>query len=114
MTDKPNDPWSGYTPYRYDPDAPAVEGERVPLFYMGDKCYTAPKRIGVAAGLQAIENAALKGIPFATYQLVLDCIGPEAFQVLSEAKMVPYEEAQEMISRLGKLYFGQAMDLAGK
>lgn len=108
------DPWAGYAPFRYSPDAPAVEEERIPLFYMGEKEYTAPKRVSAPVALKAIQNAAVKGIPFATYRVVVDAIGEEAFQVLTDSHQVPYEEAQEMITRLGRLYFGQAMALAGK
>lgn len=113
-TPQSTDPWSGYAPFRYQPDAPAVEVERMPLFYMGDTEYTAPKRVSAPVALKALENAALKGVAFATYQVVLDSIGEDAFKVLTESHQVPYEEAQEMITQLGKVYFGQAMGLAGK
>lgn len=108
------DPWAGYTPFRYQPDAPAVEQERMPLFYMGDTEYTAPKRVSAPTALQALQDAATKGIPYATYRVVVDSIGEEAYKLLTESPQVPYEEAQEMITRLGRLYFGQAMELAGK
>lgn len=118
MTDQtpvtPDDPWSGYTPYRYDPEAKPVEEERFPLFYMGDTEYTAPRRVSAPAALQALENAATKGIPYATFHLVLDSIGQEAWDILTSSKVVPYPEAQDMVSRLGALYFGQAVALAGK
>lgn len=108
------DPWAGYTPFRYSPDAPALEEERMPLFYMGEKEYTAPKRVSAPVALKALQNAAERGIPYATYHVVLDSIGEEAFQVLTESRQVAYAEAQEMITRLGRLYFGQSMELAGK
>lgn len=113
-TPPPGDPWAGYTPFRYQPDAPAVEDERMPLFYMGDTEYTAPRRVSAPVALQALENAALKGIPYATYRVVIDAIGEDAFKVLTDSHQVPYEEAQAMITQLGKVYFGQAMELAGK
>lgn len=116
MTDQTQitDPWANYTPFRYDPDAPAVEAERMALFYMGEKEYTAPKRVSAPVALKALQNAAEKGIPYATYQVVLDAIGEEAFGVLTDSHQVPYEEAQAMITQLGRVYFGQAMELAGK
>ena len=108
------DPWAGYTPFRYDPEAPELEEERMPLFYMGDKEYTAPRRVSAPTALKCLETAARQGVAAATYQVVIDAIVEEAFQVLTDAKMVPYEEAQAMISQLGKVYFGQSMELAGK
>lgn len=116
MTDQTQttDPWAGYTPFRYQPDAPAVEEDRMALFYMGEKEYTAPRRVSAPTALRALENAATKGIPYATYRVVVDSIGEEAYAILTEAHQVPYEEAQEMITRLGRLYFGQVMELAGK
>lgn len=108
------DPWAGYTPFRYDPEAPALEEERMPLFYMGEKEYTAPKRVSAPTALKALENAARKGVAYATYRVVIDAIGEDAFQVLTDSHQVPYEEAQDMITQLGKVYFGQSMGLAGK
>lgn len=108
------DPWAGYTPYRYAADAPAVEEERMPLFYIGDTEYTAPKRVSVSAALRCLEKAATNGVAAGTYAVLLEALGAETFQVLTDAKQVPYEEAQDMITRLSRLYFGQAMELAGK
>lgn len=113
-TPPPGDPWAGYTPFHYQPDAPAVELERMPLFYMGETEYTAPKRISAPVALQAIQNAAERGIPYATYHVIIDAIGEDAFKVLTDSHQVPYEEAQAMITQLGRIYFGQAMELAGK
>lgn len=104
----------GYVPFRIDTSQPPVETDRIPLFYIDDKEYTGPARVSVGTALKALEIAATQGITAGAWHCLIESIGRDAYEDLTACEHVTYEQAQALFSKISDMYFGQAMELAGK
>ena len=114
----PQDPWADYVPPRINTTGQAPTQERMPLFYLetgeGEVEHTAPRRISAPAAIRAIQTIAQRGPEAGTWQMLEDSLEPDTLKVLTECEHVEYEVAQRMLQQLGRLYYGQAMELGGK
>lgn len=105
---------SGYVPPRIDTSAPAVEQERMPLFYIGDQEYTGPVRVSASTALRALEISATKGNAAGAFHCLIEAIGEEGYQALVDCPQLTYEDAREVLTEISARYYGQALALAGK
>lgn len=109
-TDKPG----AYVPFRIDTSKPAVEAERIALFYIDDREYSGPARVSVGTAIKALEIAATQGVQAAAWHCLVSSIGQEAIDALTECEHVTFEQAQSLMTKISDMYFGQALEIAGK
>lgn len=103
-----------YVPFRIDTSQPAVEADRIPLFYIDDKEYTGPARVSVGTALKALEIAATQGITAGAWHCLIESIGQDAYDDLIACEQVTFDQAQNLMTKISDMYFGQAMELSGK
>lgn len=109
-------PTQGYVPLRIDTTGPKVEEERIPLFYIDDEEFTGPARISAATALKALEVAYENSVPAAAFWCLIEAIGEDGYKALTEraAEYMEFEQAQDLMNKIKDMYFGQALDVAGK
>lgn len=103
----------GYVPFRIDTSKPAVEADRIELFWIDDKVYTAPAQVSGATALKALQWLGDKGAQYAAYRVMIECIGQEAYDALTECPQLTFDEVRSMVNKVSDLYFGQAMEALG-
>ena len=105
------DPWEAYTPPRIVTTGPKPAEVRMPLFYVDDVEYTAPRFISAPTAIRALRTIALRGPDAGIWEMVEECLSSEALEILTTCEHVSYEDAQHMLQQLGRLYYGQAQAL---
>lgn len=103
-----------FEPIRVDTSAPPVEEERMPLFYLGETEYTGPVHVSAATALEALEIAATKGTAAATYHCLIKAIGEHGYKDLTGCPQLTFDQARDLCTQIGTMYFGQAVGVAGK
>lgn len=101
-------------PVRISTQGAPLGEKRVPIFYIDDKEYDAPERVPARIALRALEIAATQSEAAAAFFCLIEAIGEQAYKDLLECEHVTYEQAQEIMSNLAAMYYGQAKALAGK
>jgi hypothetical protein len=103
-----------YVPFRIDTSKPPIEAERLALFYIDDVEYTGPVRVSGATALKALQWVAERGTQYAAYHTMVECIGQEAYDALTECPQLTFEQTRDLVSKISNLYFGQAMEALGE
>jgi hypothetical protein len=103
-----------YTPFRIDTSKPPVEAERIDLFWIDDRPYTAPAEVSGPTALKALQWLAQQGAQYAAYMVLIDCIGQEAYDDLTNCEHLTLEQVRDMVQKITDLYFGQTLDALGK
>lgn len=113
--------WDGYVPPRIDTTGPKPDQDRMPIFYVTvptevegqteEKVFTAPRRVSAPVALQALRMTAVRGPEAGTWLMVEESLSEEAMEVLTTCEHLTYEDAQKILTQLGRLYYGQAQAL---
>lgn len=107
--------WDGYVPPRIDTTGPKPAQDRMPIFYVtteeGEKEYTAPRRVSAPLAIRAIRMTALRGPEAGSWLMVEESLSEEAMEILTTCEHVLYEDAQRILTQLGRLYYGQAREM---
>ena len=105
---------NSFTPVRIDTSGAPVEQKVIPLFYLGETEYTGPEHVSARTALTALEVAAEKGNAAAAYHCLIECIGQDAYRALVDCPQLTFAQAQEILTNITAMYFGQATSVAGK
>lgn len=105
---------NAYTPFRIDTTYPPVETERIELFWIDDRCYDAPATVSGPTALKALQWLAQQGPQYASYMVLIDCIGQEAYDDLTKCEHLTLDQVRDMVEKITDLYFGQTLDALGK
>lgn len=104
----------GYVPFRIDTSKPAVDEERMTLFWIDDKEYTGPKVIPGGLAIRALDVTVRLGSAAGAWYCLTEAIGEEAITDLLECKQLTYPQAKEFLSQISAVYYGQAIGITGK
>lgn len=98
-------------PVRIDPKAAPEQVERVPIFYIGDKEYTAKKRVDGRTALRMLRIGGEAGVEAMQWAMLEDGLGKQAIDDLIACEAVSDEQVKLIFTQLTQLYYGQVRAL---
>lgn len=99
---------------RIDPEVKQPEPERIPVFYIGDREYTAIKSITPRMALKAMQQQAEGGIQAMLWHMLVEGVGQEAIDDLLACDAVSDDHIQGIFGSLSSMYYGQLQSLGKK
>jgi hypothetical protein len=99
-----------YTPVRLSTNSEAPPEERVPLFYIDDVEYTAPKQFTASFALRYVNVVVNRGIDAGVAWLLENGLSPGGYQALLTHDQLEPEQLAVIVSHLQEMVAG-AMDV---
>lgn len=97
----------GFEPIRLT-SAPAVDEDRVPLFYIDDAEYSIPRTIAKSVSLEYLRLARQHGEGIAAQRLLERLLGAEGYEALEQSDTVTDAQIEDICALAVRLAFGDA------
>lgn len=114
MTEPNQDKPAEFTPLRIDTTQPAVDTERIELFFIDGRPYTGPKVIPGGVALEALSITAQRGSAAGAWHCLVEAIGQEALDDLMACRHLTLEQVRDFLQQISAMYYGQATGTTGK
>lgn len=103
---------SNFEPVRIDTsEQPIAERDRVPIFYIDEVEYTAPRVASGSMAWRALELLAERGPGAAAHHMMIEALGDKAMTALKSCEQISIEENKRILGGLAAAYWGQLKDM---